>query len=112
MNETTDFGLWQIVFINSLVFLFLTFSFFQPKTKWDWQTGFPIIQTTFFKLCWDGKEILIWVHCILPVISWSLSDSFCLPLPGKFYIELNETSKLPVPVRIRGSGIRNTQRSS
>jgi protein-S-isoprenylcysteine O-methyltransferase Ste14 len=38
MNETTDFGLWQLVFINSLVFLFLTFSFFQPKTKWDWRT--------------------------------------------------------------------------
>ena len=38
MNETTDFGLWQLVFINSLIFLFLTFSFFQPKTKWDWRT--------------------------------------------------------------------------
>ena len=38
MNETTDFGLWQLVFINSLVFLFLAFSFFQPKTKWDWRT--------------------------------------------------------------------------
>lgn len=40
MNHTDQpaYGLWGLVIINSLVFIFFAFSFFKPKTKTDWRT--------------------------------------------------------------------------
>ncbi len=38
MNIMADYGLWQIVIINSLIILIFAFSFFQPQTKRDWRT--------------------------------------------------------------------------
>jgi protein-S-isoprenylcysteine O-methyltransferase Ste14 len=31
------YGLWSLVLINSAIFIFLAFSFWQPKTKRDWR---------------------------------------------------------------------------
>lgn len=31
------YGLWSLVIINSIVFIFFAFSFFKPKTKRDWR---------------------------------------------------------------------------
>lgn len=36
--ETPAYGLWSLVIINSLVFVFFAFSFFKPRTKTDWRT--------------------------------------------------------------------------
>ncbi|MEK6578373.1 MAG: isoprenylcysteine carboxylmethyltransferase family protein, partial [Bdellovibrionota bacterium] len=33
-----SYGLWRLVIINSIVFVFFTFSFFKPNTKADWRT--------------------------------------------------------------------------
>ena len=38
MNNSTDYGLWFLVLVNSLVFLIFAFSFFRPRTRRDWRT--------------------------------------------------------------------------
>jgi protein-S-isoprenylcysteine O-methyltransferase Ste14 len=38
MNESSDYGLWSLVIINSLVFIIFAFSFFKPKTERDWRS--------------------------------------------------------------------------
>ncbi len=32
------YGLWSLVLINSIIFIFFAFSFFKPRTKTDWRT--------------------------------------------------------------------------
>jgi methanethiol S-methyltransferase len=38
MNETSAYGLWSLVVINSLVFIIFAFSFTKPKTSLDWRS--------------------------------------------------------------------------
>jgi hypothetical protein len=38
MNDLADYGLWQLVIINSVIFLIFVFSFFKPQTRRDWRT--------------------------------------------------------------------------
>jgi hypothetical protein len=38
MDPMTDYGLWPLVIINSLIILIFAFSFFQPPTRQDWRT--------------------------------------------------------------------------
>ena len=38
MGNLTDYGLWQLVIVNSLIILFFAFSFFRPQTRRDWRT--------------------------------------------------------------------------
>ena len=38
MNNLPDYGLWQLVIINSVIFLVFVFSFFKPQTRRDWRT--------------------------------------------------------------------------
>lgn len=38
MNIMTDYGLWSLVLINSLIILVFAFSFFRPQTRRDWRT--------------------------------------------------------------------------
>src|SRR3569832_18844 len=38
MTEASDYGLWSLVIVNSLVFIFFAFSFFKPRTKRDWHS--------------------------------------------------------------------------
>ncbi|MGE4130546.1 MAG: isoprenylcysteine carboxylmethyltransferase family protein [Bdellovibrionales bacterium] len=37
-SEGSAYGLWSLVIINSLIFIFFAFSFFKPQTKRDWRT--------------------------------------------------------------------------
>ncbi|QDK43634.1 isoprenylcysteine carboxylmethyltransferase family protein [Bacteriovorax stolpii] len=37
-SSTSAYGLWSLVIINSLIFIFFAFSFFKPQTKSDWRT--------------------------------------------------------------------------
>lgn len=37
-SQTPAYGLWSLVIINSVIFIFFAFSFFKPKTKTDWRT--------------------------------------------------------------------------
>jgi len=38
MNNLSDYGLWSLVIVNSLIILFFAFSFFKPQTQRDWRT--------------------------------------------------------------------------
>ncbi len=38
MNESSDYGLWSLVIINSLVFIIFAFSFAKPQTPRDWRS--------------------------------------------------------------------------
>jgi len=38
MSNLPDYGLWQLVIINSVIFLVFVFSFFKPQTRRDWRT--------------------------------------------------------------------------
>jgi protein-S-isoprenylcysteine O-methyltransferase Ste14 len=37
-SDTPAYGLWSLVIINSVIFVFFAFSFFKPRTKTDWRT--------------------------------------------------------------------------
>lgn len=37
-SNTSAYGLWGLVIINSFIFIFFAFSFFKPQTKTDWRT--------------------------------------------------------------------------
>lgn len=36
--ETSAYGLWSLVIVNSVIFIFFAFSFFKPQSKRDWRT--------------------------------------------------------------------------
>lgn len=38
MNESSAYGLWPLVVINSLIFIIFAFSFTHPRTKRDWRS--------------------------------------------------------------------------
>ncbi len=38
MSNLPDYGLWQLVIINSAIVLIFVFSFFTPQTRRDWRT--------------------------------------------------------------------------
>ncbi|RJX28425.1 MAG: isoprenylcysteine carboxylmethyltransferase family protein [Desulfarculus sp.] len=38
MDNLADYGLWQLVVVNSLVILIFAFSFFRPQSKRDWRS--------------------------------------------------------------------------
>ena len=37
-DEAPAYGLWSLVILNSVVFIFFAFSFFKPQTKRDWRS--------------------------------------------------------------------------
>lgn len=37
-HEMSAYGLWSLVAINSAIFIIFAFSFFHPRTRWDWRS--------------------------------------------------------------------------
>ena len=38
MHDTSAYGLWTLVILNSIIFIFFAFSFVKPRTEYDWRS--------------------------------------------------------------------------
>lgn len=100
--EPQAYGLWSLVILNSVLFVFFAFSFFKPKTKRDWRSfgafsafivalmtemyGFPLtlyllagwLQTRYPEINWFSHDA---GHLLETLFGWKVNPHF-----GPFHI--------------------------
>jgi hypothetical protein len=115
MNDLADYGLWQLVIINSVIFLIFVFSFFKPQTRRDWRTFgtfAAFVIALFTEMYGFPLTIYIlsgWLVSRFPEIDWFWR---CWQFHGKCSSGLNAILRLPEQAPMPGSGIPSTPPSS
>jgi protein-S-isoprenylcysteine O-methyltransferase Ste14 len=81
MKEPQAYGLWSLVILNSVLFIFFAFSFFKPKTARDWRSfsAFSAFLVALFTEMY-GFPLTIyvlsgWLQSRYPNVNWFSHDS-------------------------------------
>ncbi len=80
-DASSDYGLWGLVVLNSVIFIFFAFSFFKPQTQRDWRSfgAFSAFLVALFTEMYGFPLTLYflsgWLQTQYPDVNWLAHDS-------------------------------------